>query len=93
MDAGARPAQGRRARSLLKGRGQRSNMPTASALSAKGQELDMRSVIAGAAVIVAICSVSIAAQWPKYQAPGVPRDAEGRVAMDAPAPRMADGKP
>jgi hypothetical protein len=53
----------------------------------------MRSVIAGAAVIVAICSVSLAAQWPKYQAPGVPRDAEGRVVMDAPTPRMPDGKP
>ena len=24
------------------------------------------------------CSVPVAAQWPKYQAPGVPRDAERR---------------
>jgi hypothetical protein len=53
----------------------------------------MRRAIAGMAVIVTICSVSVAAQWPKYQAPGVPRDAEGRVRMDAPAPRMPDGKP
>src|SRR6476619_6612017 len=53
----------------------------------------MRRAIAGVGIIVTICSVSVAAQWPKYQAPGVPRDAEGRVRMDAPPPRMPDGKP
>jgi hypothetical protein len=53
----------------------------------------MRSAIAGVAIIVTIGSASIAAQWPKHQAPGVPRDAEGRVRMDAPAPRLPDGKP
>jgi hypothetical protein len=53
----------------------------------------MRRAIAGVTVIVTINSMSIAAQWPKYQAPGVPRDAEGSVRMDAPTPRMPDGKP
>jgi hypothetical protein len=53
----------------------------------------MRRAIAGVAIIVTICSVSIAAQWPKHPAPGVPRDAEGRVRLDAPTPRMTDGKP
>jgi hypothetical protein len=53
----------------------------------------MRCAFAGAAVIVATCSVSIAAQWPKYPAPGIPRDADGKVAMDAPTPRTPDGKP
>jgi hypothetical protein len=53
----------------------------------------MKRPIAGVAVIVTICSVSVAAQWPKHQAPGVPRDAEQRVRMDAPTPRMPDGKP
>ena len=53
----------------------------------------MRRAIAEVAVIVTICSVSVAAQWPKYQAPGVPRDAEQRVRMDAPTPRLPDGKP
>jgi hypothetical protein len=38
-------------------------------------------------------SVSLAAQWPKYPAPGVPRDDKGQVRMDAPVPRMANGKP
>jgi hypothetical protein len=53
----------------------------------------MRRAIAGVAIIVTICSVSIAAQWPKHPAPGVPRDAEGHARLDAPTPRMTDGKP
>jgi hypothetical protein len=53
----------------------------------------MRAAIAGVAVIVAMCSVSVGAQWPKYQAPGVPREPQGGVRMDAPTPRMPDGKP
>jgi hypothetical protein len=57
------------------------------------KEIDMKRTIAGVAVIFTIGSASIAAQWPKYQAPGVPRDGEQRVRMDAPAPRTADGKP
>jgi hypothetical protein len=44
-------------------------------------------------VVVTICSVPLAAQWPKHQVAGVPRDTEGRVRMDAPTPRMPDGKP
>jgi hypothetical protein len=35
----------------------------------------------------------MAAQWPTYQPPGVPRDAKGGVRMDAPVPRTPDGKP
>ena len=45
---------------------------------------------------VAAFAVTVAAQWPKMQdptAPPVPRDAQGRVKMTAPTPRMADGKP
>ena len=45
------------------------------------------------AVIVTICSMPLAAQWPKYQPLRVPRDEKGGVRMDAPTPRMADGKP
>jgi len=44
-------------------------------------------------VVVAACSVSVAAQWPKHPSAGVPRDAQGNVNWDAPAPRAADGKP
>ena len=53
----------------------------------------MKRAIAAGAVIVTMGSASLAAQWPKYQAPAVPRDAEQRVRMDAPTPRTADGKP
>jgi len=45
------------------------------------------------AALVAAGSVTLAAQWPKFQQPGVPRDAQGRVLMDAPPPRTSDGKP
>ena len=49
-----------------------------------------------AIVVIAItvsCAVSLSAQWPKYSEPGIPRDAQGQVLMDAPAPRTPDGKP
>lgn len=38
-------------------------------------------------------SVPLAAQWPKYPTPGVPRLASGAPNLNAPAPRTADGKP
>jgi hypothetical protein len=43
----------------------------------------------GAATIVAIIvfSISLPAQWPKYQEPG-PRDTQGRVLMEGPPPRL-----
>jgi len=44
-------------------------------------------------VFITAASIVVGAQWPKYQAPGVPRDAQGKVRMDAPAPRTPDGKP
>src|SRR5215471_4792557 len=52
----------------------------------------MKMLGAGIAVLVAF-SGSLLAQWPKYQEPGVPRDGQGRVLMDARAPRTPDGKP
>ena len=52
-----------------------------------------REIAAISTVVVTIWSVSLAAQWPKYQTPGVPRDADGQVRMDAPTPRMPDEKP
>lgn len=54
--------------------------------------VDMRK-ITEVVVVVTMCSVPLAAQWPKYQAAGVPRDTEGRVRLDAATPRMPDGKP
>ena len=44
--------------------------------------------------LVVAGSVSVAAQWGKVpERPSVPRDAKGEIRYDAPAPRMADGKP
>jgi hypothetical protein len=53
----------------------------------------MRNAALAVVVLVTACSVSMAAQWPKHQEAGVPRDAQGRVRIDAPPPRTADGKP
>jgi hypothetical protein len=49
--------------------------------------------ISGVIGVVVACSVSVAAQWPKYQASDVPRDAKGAVLAEAPPPHMPDGKP
>jgi len=37
--------------------------------------------------------VTLSAQWPRFQDSGVPRDAQGRVRIEAPPPRTPDGKP
>ncbi len=37
--------------------------------------------------------VSAGAQWLKYPTAGVPKTADGRPNLNAPAPRAADGKP
>jgi hypothetical protein len=38
-------------------------------------------------------STSFSAQWLNYPAPGIPRLADGKPDLSAPAPRTADGKP
>ena len=53
----------------------------------------MRHALSVVGVLIAAGSIAVQAQWPKYQAAGVPRDAQGRVRMDAPTPRTSDGKP
>lgn len=52
----------------------------------------MKASIAVVTILLA-GSTSLFAQWPKYKEGGVPRGADGKVKMDAPAPRTADGKP
>jgi hypothetical protein len=42
---------------------------------------------------MSFASDRLAAQWLKNPTPGVPRKADGKVNMTAPAPRMANGKP
>jgi hypothetical protein len=43
--------------------------------------------------IVLVASNTITAQWPKYPAAGVPLGPDGKLDMNAPVPRTADGKP
>jgi hypothetical protein len=45
------------------------------------------------AAAVLMAAVPVAAQWPKYPTPGVPRLANGSPNLNAPAPKTADGKP
>ena len=40
-----------------------------------------------------LISTPLAAQWPLHAAAGAPRAPDGKVRLDAPTPRMADGKP
>src|SRR5438876_11824409 len=52
----------------------------------------MQKILKAMAMAV-VCSVSVAAQWPKHEEPGIPRDAKGSPRLDAPPPRAADGRP
>jgi hypothetical protein len=45
------------------------------------------------ALVLAIATVSAAAQWLKYPTPGIPRMPDGKPNLSAPAPRTRDGKP
>src|SRR5215831_19003605 len=44
-------------------------------------------------LLFALASVALEAQWVNYKRPGVPRTADGKPKLDAPAPRTLDGKP
>jgi hypothetical protein len=43
--------------------------------------------------VLIIFSMPAGAQWLKYKTPGIPRTADGKPDLNAPAPRTADGKP
>jgi hypothetical protein len=45
------------------------------------------------ASVILIAAASLDAQWIKLATPGLPRLADGKPNLDAPAPRTADGKP
>jgi len=52
--------------------------------------------LTGAVVVVVLTSffpANAAAQWINYKTPGIPRLADGKPDLSAPAPRTADGKP
>src|SRR5579864_3174159 len=45
------------------------------------------------AFVILVAPLAAPAQWIKYPTAGVPRKADGKVDVSAPAPRLADGKP
>jgi hypothetical protein len=49
--------------------------------------------LAGVSIALAVISTTALAQWPPYPAVGIPRTADGKPDLNAPAPRTADGKP
>jgi hypothetical protein len=44
-------------------------------------------------VVFVLLATSAGAQWLNFRTPGIPRTADGRPDLTAPAPRVADGKP
>ena len=54
--------------------------------------LRLTSILCGIVCVIAVCSISVSAQWPTHPDPSVPRDAQGNVRWTAPTPRTADGK-
>jgi hypothetical protein len=46
-----------------------------------------------AVIIMIALATPLSAQWANYRTPGIPRTADGKPNLTAPAPRTADGKP
>src|SRR2546426_8022014 len=57
------------------------------------QEEALMQRIAIAAAALWLLPVSLCAQWLDFRTPGIPRTAEGKPNLTAPAPRTPDGKP
>ncbi len=50
----------------------------------------VKSIAKAAAIAMTVAlSPTVLAQWPKHSIPNVPKTADGRVNLDAPAPRTA----
>ena len=50
-------------------------------------------IAVAAALATLMMSAAPAAQWLKYPTPGIPRTADGKPDLTAPAPKLPDGKP
>ncbi len=51
----------------------------------------MNNVVTG--FLLAVLGTPLAAQWLNYPTPGIPRTADGKPNLSAPAPKMPDGRP
>jgi len=49
------------------------------------------SPLSFATLTLAVFPIALSAQWPDYKEAGVPRTPDGKVKMDAPTPKTADG--
>ena len=52
-----------------------------------------RHAIASGLILIVLTTLSAKAPWLNHPTPGIPRSAEGKPDLNAPAPRTADGKP
>jgi hypothetical protein len=54
-----------------------------------------RTIVNVALIVAGVVALhtTLVAQWPKYTPPGVPLGADGKPMVDAPTPRMTNGKP
>jgi hypothetical protein len=55
--------------------------------------MNVSKIAACAAVILASMSAPLGGQWLNYPTKGIPRGADGKPNLAAPAPRTADGHP
>jgi hypothetical protein len=53
----------------------------------------LRNITSAVIFVAAVLSTPVSAQWLNYPTPGIPRTADGKPNLTAPAPRTADGKP
>ena len=53
----------------------------------------MKQLSIVSALFLSLSVATVSAQWPKFSAKDLPRNADGTVNLNAPAPRTADGKP
>jgi hypothetical protein len=60
---------------------------------AKGKRHRVQGITFATLAVAAFFVNSAQAQWLNYKTPGIPRLANGKPNLSAPAPRTADGKP
>jgi hypothetical protein len=53
----------------------------------------MKAPVVFLPIIASVIGGPLAAQWLSHAAPGIPRSADGKPNLTAPAPRTSDGKP
>ncbi len=53
----------------------------------------MKSAVVLLPIIASVINGPLAAQWANYPTPRIPRTADGKANLTAPAPRTPDGKP